>query len=66
MTLQGELPMGRLIPLGFGWIYRKEYRSLAQELEVLQAVTLEDVNTLLQQYPLEKVTTLGLGPKATL
>jgi len=62
MTLNGELPMGRFVPLGGSWIYRKEYRSLSEELKLLQAVGQDDINNLLEQYPLENVTMLGLGP----
>ncbi len=66
VTLQGELPMGRLVPLGFGWTYRKEYRPLADELVALNAVTLDEINELLKQYPLENITRLGLGPIASI
>ncbi|MBN2375945.1 MAG: insulinase family protein [Sedimentisphaerales bacterium] len=62
VTLNGELPMGRLVPLGFNWVYRREYRRLAEELERIKAVTRDDIRKLLKQYPLEAVTILGLGP----
>ena len=63
MTLNGELPMGRFVPLGSGWIYRKGYRSLSEELKLLQAVGQKEINNLLDQYPLECITMLGLGPR---
>jgi len=62
LTLSGELPMGRLVPLGFGWVYRQEYRPLTEELKAVQAVTTEDIRQLLEKYPLEKITILCLGP----
>ena len=62
VTLHGELPMGRLVPLGFGWTYRKAYRSLAEELEKLRAVTRADITGCLEEYSLQTVTRLGLGP----
>ena len=62
VTLSGEVPMGRLVPLGFGWVYRQEYRTLAEELETLFAITLDDINDLIKAYPLELVTAVGLGP----
>lgn len=62
LTLSGELPMGRMVPLGFNWIYRQEYRSLAEELERLGAVDEREIGELLAEYPLEKLTVLGLGP----
>lgn len=61
-TLNGELPMGRLVPLGFGWVYRKEYRPLADEIKAIQAVTHDDIKKLLAEYPLDKLTIMGLGP----
>ncbi len=63
LTLNGELPMGRLAPLGLGWTYRGKYRSMAEDLAAVQAVSREDVQKLLSDYPLEQVTTLGLGPR---
>ena len=61
VTLGGELPMGRLVPLGLNWIYRYEYKALAEELKKLQSITTDDINKLLEEYPLEPVTILGLG-----
>ncbi|MBN1844269.1 MAG: insulinase family protein [Sedimentisphaerales bacterium] len=60
-TLNGELPMGRLVPLGYHWLYRKEYRSLAEDIAAIRAVKRQDVIRLLNEYPLEKYTVQGLG-----
>ncbi len=60
-TLNGELPMGRLVPLGYNWVYRQEYRSLAEEIQAIQAVTHEEVMKVLEQYPLDKFSLQGLG-----
>ena len=60
-TLNGELPMGRLVPLGYNWVYRQEYRSLAEEIQAIQAVTREEVMAVLEQYPLDKFSLQGLG-----
>ncbi len=51
------------MPLGFSWIYRQEYRTLAEELRTLKAITLDDITQLLQEYPLDNITIMGLGPK---
>ena len=61
-TLSGELPMGRLVPLGYGWVYRKEYRSLAEEIEAIRGVNNDDIEALLAAHPLTQATVLGLGP----
>ncbi|MBI9019129.1 MAG: insulinase family protein [Phycisphaerae bacterium] len=62
MTLSGELPMGRFVPLGYDWIYRKKYRSLADSLKELQGVTVKDINAMLEQYDFSNLTVQGLGP----
>jgi len=62
VTLSGELPMGRLVPLGYGWVYRRDYRSLAEEIAAIQAVSHDDIKELLETHPLHSPTTLALGP----
>ena len=62
-TLHGELPMGRLVPLGANWVYRKEYRSLAEEITAIESVGAEDVQRILEDYPLEKFSVYRLGPE---
>ena len=61
-TLHGELPMGRLVPLGFGWQYRQEYIPLADEIAAIQAVTPADIRRVIAEYPFEPLTQIGLGP----
>ncbi len=63
MTLSGEMPMGRFVPLGFDWLYRKQYRSLNQSLENLLAVTAQDINQLLQQYNFQTMTVQAISPQ---
>ncbi len=65
-TLHGELPMGRLVPLGFGWVYRREYRPLADEIAAIRAVTVDDMRRLLEVWPLLPQTIQALGPCAAL
>ena len=66
IVLRGERPMGRLSLLGSNWVYRKEYCSIAEDLSSIRAVSLDDVNSLLQQFPVITTTTVGVGPKQTL
>jgi len=65
-TLKGELPMGRLTAVGFDWVYRRQYRSLAEHLDRLMAVKTADVLRVARQYDLTQTTVLGLGPNKTL
>jgi predicted Zn-dependent peptidase len=61
VVLAGERPISRLGTLGGNWAARREYRSIADDLQTLQKLTLEDVRELLAQYPLAQTTTAGLG-----
>ncbi len=61
-TLKGELPMGRLTSVGFDWVYRREYLPLADQIEILFAITLDQVQQLVQDYDLTAATVLALGP----
>lgn len=66
IVLRSERPMGRLSSLGSNWVYRKEYRSIEDDLETLQNVTLDDIQKLLQQYPLGQLSTVAIGPLESL
>jgi predicted Zn-dependent peptidase len=61
-----ERPMGRMQALGMGWTYLKTYRSVDEELAKFDAVSLADVRGVLDQFPLEQMTVLALGPLAKL
>ncbi|MFW6062302.1 MAG: M16 family metallopeptidase [Planctomycetota bacterium] len=65
-TLGGELPMGRLLAVGFDWIYRHDYTSLPEQIDRMYAVTREDVLRLGRQYDPAKMTILALGPAESL
>lgn len=64
IVLRGERPMGRLMPLGFNWLYRTEYRTVDDDLASVRKVSLEDVARVLAEYPLGRVTTVAIGPLA--
>ncbi|MFO0948454.1 MAG: pitrilysin family protein [Planctomycetota bacterium] len=66
IVLAAERPQNRLSSLGYNWSYRKEYRSMVDDLKDLNAVTPKDVRELLDAYPLTKQTTLSLGPLGSL
>lgn len=62
IVLQSERPIGRLASLGGNWVYRREYRSVQDDLAALRRVTTSDVAQLLEEYPLEPTTTVAVGP----
>ncbi|MEM1165246.1 MAG: pitrilysin family protein [Planctomycetota bacterium] len=62
ITLGGERPGGRMQRLGRDWTYLRSHRTLEHELELIQAVTLDDLRSLLQAFPFEPRTVGRLLP----
>ncbi|VAX40478.1 FIG007959: peptidase, M16 family [hydrothermal vent metagenome] len=62
IVLRSERPMGRLSSLGNNWLYRKEYRSVEDDLQTVQSISKKDISELLALYPLAQTTTIGVGP----
>ena len=62
MVLSSERPPGRLFALAGDWVYRSQYRTLDTELAAVAAVTPADVAALLTKYPLDRTTTVTIGP----
>jgi predicted Zn-dependent peptidase len=54
--------MGRLVSLGFNWVYGREYRSIADDVAAVKGVTIDDVNTLAREFDLRKYTRYAIGP----
>jgi predicted Zn-dependent peptidase len=61
-----ERPMGRMQAIGMAWTYLHQYRSVDDELKAFDAVTRSTIRELLDRYPLDRLTTLALGPLETL
>lgn len=62
VTLHGELPAGRMRRLGRVLTYSGEYRSLEEELEHINAVTLDDLREIWEAFPLRPIVTGRLTP----
>lgn len=63
-TLSGERPNDRMQRIGRLWSSTGSYRSLDEELALVNAVTLADVRRVLEQYPMTPATLARLGPPA--
>ena len=61
-VIRNEVPMGRLIDLGFNWTYLKTYRDLQCDIDDFKAVTVADVNSLIKQYDMGNFTQFSIGP----
>lgn len=62
VTIKCEQPMGRLVSLGFEWIYNHQYQSVQQDVDAIKAVNVADISDLIQQLKPAKFTMLSLGP----
>lgn len=61
-----ERPMGRMQAIGMAWTYLHQYRTMDDELEAFDKVSLKTIRELMDRYPLDCATTLALGPLAKL
>ncbi len=62
VVLGSERPRNRLFHLGGNWMQRREYRSVADDLAAVEAVTLDDLHRVLEKFPFSKHTTVTIGP----
>ncbi len=64
LVIKNELPMGRLVDLGFNWIYLGQYRTIEEDVGSIKDVTVDDVQTLIGQLNLSEFTQFSLGPES--
>ena len=62
VVLGSERPPARLFSVGSNWIQRNQYRTVRDDLNAIDAVTLGDLKDVLARYPLSIGTTLAIGP----
>jgi hypothetical protein len=46
------------------WTYLHTYRSVDDELKAFEAVTLQDLRRVIDDFPLDRTATVALGPLA--
>lgn len=63
LALKNEVPMGRLVDLGFNWLYLNDYKSTDEEVQAVKSVSVEDVNQLISEFDLSKNTIYTIGPE---
>jgi predicted Zn-dependent peptidase len=64
LTILCEIPFNRLADLGSNWIYLQRYRSMAEDVAAVKAVTVEDVNAVIAEFNPGDFTQLSIGPPA--
>jgi predicted Zn-dependent peptidase len=62
LVLKNELPMGRLVDLGFNWVYLGKYRQIDEDIKSIKAVTTAEINALIKEYPLSDFAQFSLSP----
>ncbi len=62
LVIKNELPMGRLVDLGFNWVYLKTYREIEEDVNAVKAVSVADINSLIKQFSLSEFTQYSIGP----
>jgi predicted Zn-dependent peptidase len=63
VVLGSERPQSRLFNLGGNWLQRREYRTVADDLRSLDAVTTGQIREVLAKYPLTNASTITVGPR---
>lgn len=62
LVLAGERSRRRLFAVGGNWVARGKYMTIREELELVDAVTVDDVNRILRDFPLTTSTAVTIGP----
>ena len=62
LVIKNELPIGRLTDLGFNWIYSQQHRSIADDIDAIKAVTVDDICSLIERLNPGKFTQFSIGP----
>ena len=62
LVIKNELPMGRLVDVGFCWTYLHDYRTIEDDVNAVKAVTVDDVHSLIEQFKPGDFTQLSIGP----
>lgn len=65
IVLGNERPRSRLFQVGGNWLQRREYRSVADDLDVISSITIDDLHAVLVKYPLTRHAMISVGPLET-
>jgi predicted Zn-dependent peptidase len=63
-VMQGELPLGRMRGIASRWIYNGEYRTLEEDLKILESINRRSLEDLARKYAFKPMTITTLGPAA--
>jgi len=63
VTLAGEKPSGRMQRLGRLWLACGKYQTLEEEIEQINAVSVDLIKDLIDRFPLDECTLGRMIPK---
>ncbi len=64
VVLAGERPRRRLFAIGLEWAHEQIYRSIADDLSIVESVSLEGIHDVLRRWPLDgHASTVLAGPE---
>jgi predicted Zn-dependent peptidase len=66
LVLSSEKPRNRLFAVGGNWLLRREYRSVRDDLDTVEQLTLDDIHAVLAKYPLSRGTIVAIGPDGSM
>jgi predicted Zn-dependent peptidase len=64
--LASERCQNRLFAIGAEWIQRGRYVSIQEELEAIRQVTVQEVQAVLEEFPLNRGAVITIGPLSAL
>jgi predicted Zn-dependent peptidase len=62
LVIKNEVPMGRLFDVGFNWTYLNRYRSIAEDVNDIKAVTVNQVRDIARELKITDYTRFSIGP----
>ncbi|MCF0234486.1 MAG: insulinase family protein, partial [Thermoguttaceae bacterium] len=62
----GERRQTRLFAVGSEWLATGKYRSVADDLAALRALTIDDLNAVMRKYPFDNPFFIAVGPNDSL
>ena len=63
LVLSSERPQNRMLSVGLGWIRDRRYRSIREEMEAFNAVSLDNIHEVLEEFPLTSCSCTTVGPR---
>lgn len=64
LVIKNEIPMGRLVDLGFNWMYLSQYRKVDEDIEAIKGVTVGQIGQIVEQLQLSEYTSYTLMPSS--